>query len=275
MIGLGEIETSVRARGDLSVFDRSHLHRAWIEDALGRVRGRDRLRDRATAALAEDGIGPVEIEVEGDAFLAWHSSSGWRGHRWAFREGGRILGETEVIDGVARAQARGRDPEAEAARIGAAHPLHAALGELRAGRGQLAPDEAPELPHGFAAPAAATYLHRVWNARALHLLPADWRGPAEAGSDAAAFVLRLLTALPDATCLFERSCLVGDRAAVLWRLHGHHLGPGFGAPSGARVRLIGSSLVRIVDGVVAAEDMLIDTLALRATAHRPLIDYSA
>lgn len=271
----GEIETDIRARGDLSVFDRTHLHRAWIEDALGRMRGRDRIRDRATALLAEEGLGPIAVDAESDGFLAWSASGGWRGHRWIVREGERIAGEIEVVDGIARAKALGRDVEAEAARIGAARPLHAALGELRAGQGQLAPADAPELPDGFGAPAAAAYLHRVWNARALDLLPGAWRGPDEAGGDATGFVLRLLTALPDAVCLFERGAVIGDREAVLWRLHGHHLGPGFGTPSGKRVRLIGSSLVRIADGVVTAEDMLIDTLALRATAHRPLIDYSA
>lgn len=275
MTRLGEIETSIRARGDLSVFDRTHLHRAWFEDAFGRVRGRDRIRDRATALLAEEGLGPIAIEAESDGFLAWSASAGWRGHRWIVREGERIAGETEVVDGIARAKALGRDVEAEAARIGAAHPLHTALGELRAGRGQLAPSDTPELPDGFGAPVAAAYLNRVWNARALDLLPGVWRGPDEAGGDATGFVLRLLTALPDAVCLFERGLVVGDHEAVLWRLHGHHLGPGFGTPSGKRVRLIGSSLLLIADGLVTAEDMLIDTLALRATAHRPLIDYSA
>lgn len=275
MIALGEIARSVRERSDLSVFDRSHLHRAWIEDSFGRVRGRDRIRDRATAALAEEGPGPIGLTAESETFLAWEAAGGWRGHHWAVREEEWIVGDTEVLDGAARAASLGRNVEAEAARIGAACPMHAALGELRAGQGQLAPAEEPDLPHGFGAPAAAAYLHRVWNARALHLLPGEWRGPAEGGSDATGFVLRVLTALPDATCLFERGCDVDGRAAVLWRLIGHHLGPGFGAPSGKRVRLIGSSLISIVDGVVSAEDMLVDTLALRATAHRPLIDYSA
>lgn len=272
MIALGEIERALAERRDLSVLEAAHLHRAWREDAWGHLRGRDRIRDAALAALAEEPRGTPVVDAEADRMIAVTAPGGWRAHRWVWREGGRILRETVVIDGAARARLLGRDPGAEAARIGAGLPIHPAYGELRAGRGQLTTSDAPELPPGFPgeAAAAAAYLHRFWNARALGLAPAEWRGPAEAGEDAAAFAIALLAQLPDAVCLVEDGAMVGDRVALLWRLHGH--APG--VPGGRRIRLIGSSLIRMDGARAASEDMLIDTLAIAATAHRPLVDYA-
>ncbi len=276
MITLAEMECRLRETRDLSVLDETHLHRAWREDALGRVRGRDRLREAVLASLADEQAGAPTIEARGAEMIAFTTMGGWRGHRWVEREGDRILGETEILDGAARSAALGLDLN-DAARAKAANcPMHGPLGELRAGLGQLATSERPALPSGFATTAveAATALHRIWNGRAINQVPREWRGPREAGEDGAAFVIALLTALPDAVWLPVRGSILDDgRVAVLWRLHGHHLGPGFGGPSTRRVRLIGSSVLSMAEGNIAAEDMLVDTLAMRATAHRPLIDY--
>jgi hypothetical protein len=277
---LAELERAVRERRDFSGFDTAYLHRAWRENALQRVRGRDRIRDGALAQTADEAAGPITVEAELDddrrAMIAF-MASGWRGHRWAFHEGSCIVGDVEILDGAARARALAREPEEEARRLGTTLPVHGPLGELRSGRGQIGETEDPLLPPGFPAGAAgaARYLHRVWNRRDLSAVASEWRGPAEANGDGAAFVLGILAALPDAVLLIEAGLVSGDRAAVLWRLHGHHLGQGWGTPSGQRERAIGSSVLTLSRGEVAAEDMLIDTLAMRAAAFRPVIDYAA
>lgn len=269
---LAEIEQAVRQARDFSRFEDSYLHRAWREDAWGRIRGRDRIRDSALADAAEETAGPLRIDHDLGDVIAFTTAAGWRGHRWAFRQGGLVLGDIAVVDGAARAVALGRDVAAEAVRLGEAAPLHAPLGELRAGRGQLASGDMPDLPPGFpdAARPAAAWLHRLWNARALDMAAPDWRGPGEAGGDAAAFLLKLLAMLPDAVVLIEHAVVAEGRVALLWRLHGHRPGP---VP--ARVRVIGSSILTMNENDVIAEDMLIDTLAIRATDHRPMVDYIA
>jgi hypothetical protein len=266
---LADIERAVRERRDFSCFETAYLHRAWQEDAWGRIRGRDRIRDAAIAAAAEEAAGPVRIDQDLGDMIAFTTVAGWRGHRWAIREGGLILGDIAVTDGAARAEAIGRTVAEEAVRLGAAAPLHAPLGELRAGRGQLASGDLPDLPPGFpdAAHPAASWLHTLWNARAFDRAAPDWRGPAEAGGDGTALLLGLIAAMPDAVLLIERAIVTGDRVAILWRLHGHQAGA-------ARVRAIGSSVLTLAGDDVVAEDMMIDTLAMRATAHRPVIDYS-
>ena len=73
--------------------------------------------------------------------------------------------------------------------------------------------------------------------------------------------------------LFERAIVGEGQIALLWRLHGHHLGPGLGGtPAGRRVRALGSSLLTMAGTEVAVEETMIDLLALRAQPHRPVID---
>jgi hypothetical protein len=270
VIPLADIERAVRERRDFSVFDRTHLHRAWREDALGRTRGRDRVRDASIAAAADESAGPVEIEAETGDTIAFRTAAGWRGHRWALREDATIVGEIEVMDGAARAVALGRDVEIEAIRIGERHPVHAPLGELRPGRGQLADADAPILPDGFPAAAmhGACYLHRLWNRRAPGDIAPRWRGPDEAGSDGTRWLTALFAAMPDAVLLFERAVADGERIAIQWRLHGQPV-----ASPTRRIRLIGSSILTTDGNTITADDTLIDTLAMRATAHRPMIGY--
>lgn len=279
MSGLAAIERAVREARDFSRFDETYLHRAWRENALGRVRGRDRIRAGALAQAAEEPAGTLEVPTQIDggarAMIAF-ACAGWRGHRWAQFEGQAIVGDIEVLDGMARASALGADVESEAPRLGREAPMHAPLGELRSGRGQLAEPDEPILPPQFPAAArpAAKYLHRVWNRRDLSAIPAQWQGPAEASEGGPSFVLGVLAALPDAVLTIEAG-LTGERqVAVLWRLHGHHLGQGWGLPSGKRIRAIGSSVFSLDGNTVAAEDMVIDTLAMRAGAFRPVIDYA-
>jgi hypothetical protein len=269
-IRLADIEQAVRERRDFAVFEAAYLHRAAIEDAIGTVKGRDRVRAARMAASAEEPAGPVRIRIDMQDMIVFETEQGWCGHRWVRREGGRILAETEILDGAARAQAIGIEARDVAARrIGAAHPVHPPLGELRAGRGQLATSPSPLLPPDFpnAARPAAQYLHRVWNARAFDRVAARWTGPAEAGGDAAAFLLRLFTQLPDAELMIERALVDADRTALLWRLHGHHA-------NGRRARAIGSSVLTLSGEAVVAEEMMIDALFIQAARYQPLIDLS-
>lgn len=268
MTTLAEFERRLLSLGDASVFDETHLHRAVREDDWGIIKTRDRLRAASVAALADDGLGEPVIEHDLGDMIAFATAQGWREHRWVRREGERIVAETLVVDGAARACALGRDPAAEATRLAAIHPVHAPLGELRSGAGQLAAPEQPLLPANFpeAALPAAVRLHRLWNARALHLAVADWGGPADAVAGEAAFALALLKRLPDATLTFERALAQGHHVALLWRLHGHD-------DSGKRIRAIGSSIATMQGERVVAERMLLDTLSIAARPLRPVIDY--
>ena len=277
MIGLAEIERLTREQRDFSVFEESHLHRATREDDWGLIKSRERLRDATMAALAGEARGPIHVVADLGGMIVFETAAGWRGHRWARREGERVLAETLVIDGAARAVALGRDVRREAARIGGAGPVHAPLGELRPARGQLATPGAPPLPPDFPAPAvpAACHLHRLWNARALNGAIDAWTGPSDAQDGQAAWVLALLAALPDAILLIERAIVQGDDIALLWRLHGHYLGAGFDAAArGQRVRAIGSSVMTVENGRVVTETTLLDTLSIAAQLHRPVIDYA-
>lgn len=272
---LAESEIAVRERGAFDWFETTHLHRAVREDGFGVVVGRENVRD---AAMAEP-RGPVAILHDLGAMIVFESG-GWRGHRWAAYDGERILAETVVVDGMARARALGRDPGAEAARIGAVSPVHAPLGELRSGRGQLGTPAAAILPRGFpeAARGVADSLHRVCNARAFAAIErCGWRGPDGIDGDEsayAAWLSRLFAALPDAVVMIERGIVTADRIALLWRLHGHHLADGFGiAATGKRVRAIGSSVFTLQGGAVVAHDLLVDELAIAAQLHRPVIGY--
>lgn len=269
---LADIERAVRERRDFSVFERTHLHRATREDDHGIAKGRDRLRDADFAAATEEEAGPVRIVHDLGEMIVFETAQGWQGHRWARTEGRRILAETLVVDGPARAESIGR-----AAPDDAPCPVHAPLGELRPGRGQLATPAEPIVPPGFPAGAlpGARHLHRLWNARALNGAIDPWTGPKHALGQAA-WIAHLLAALPDAVLLFERGIVRDGMAAILWRLHGHHLGPGFAAPiRGKRVRAIGSSVLTIAGERVVAEATMLDLGSIVAQLEAPTIDYSA
>ena len=270
MIGLAEFERRIRGDRDFAVFDETHLHRAVREDDWGIVKTRDRVRAATVAAIAEEGAGVPTIFYDLGDMVAFESAQGWHGHRWARREGERIVAETIVIDGRSRARSLGRDPAAEAMRLGLASPTHPPLGELRAGQGQCAPVENPVLPHGFPEPARAeaVRLHRLWNARALHHAASNWRGPAESGISEADFVIGLVALLPDATITIERGLDGADTVAVLWRLYGHDA-------QGVRVRAIGSSVAPRDGAASGARETMLDTLSIEAQPFRPVIAYTA
>lgn len=280
MSDLAELETSVRAHRAFDAIESAYLHRAWRDDDYGRTRGRAAIRDAALAEIAEEGAGPVRIVDDLGDMIVVETAAGWRMHRWVRRDGERIVTETLIRDGAARARALGRDFGADAARRGAESAIHAPLGELRAGLGQFATTRDAVLPHDFpdVARRHADAMHRVWNGRAFGRLgEARWRGPDGCegnGETAAGWLTGLFAALPDAVVLFERAIVAPDRVALLWRLHGHHIADGFGVvATGRRVRCHGSSVLTLTNGAVVAEDVLIDTLALVAQLHCPVIEY--
>jgi hypothetical protein len=227
---LADLETALRGGRAYAQLADSHVHRATREDSLGLKKGRDAI----TAAWVNEDAADITISADLGEMIAY-KVNGWPGHRWVWREEGRILREVVVED-------RG-EPKTAA-------PVHPPLGELRAARGQYAAGDLAILPPGFpeAARAIANRLHQAWNGRAFDLYDRAWL-PA------------LIRALPDATFYFEHAVVHDKQTAILWRMHGHHAG-------GQRVRLIGSSVF-----TGDADKTVIDHAAMAAQVERGLIDY--
>jgi hypothetical protein len=227
---LATLETTLRRDRNLAALADTHVHRATREDSLGIIKGRDAI----TAAWVNEAASDITITADLDDMIAY-KVNGWHGHRWVWREEGRILREVVVED-------RGT------AKI--APPAHSPLGELRSGQGQYAAGETAILPPGFPDQArdVANWLHQAWNGRAFNLYDRDWL-PA------------LIRSLPDATFTFEHAIAGERQTAILWRVMGHHA-------EGQRVRLIGSSVF-----TGDADDTVIDHAALTAQLARAVIDY--
>jgi hypothetical protein len=226
------LETALRRDRAYASLADSHVHRATREDSLGIIKGRDAI----TAAWVNEDAADITITVDLDEMIAY-KVKGWEGHRWVWREEGRILREVVVED---RGEAK------------TALPVHPPLGELRSGEGQYAASDHALLPPGFPEDVRdiADWLHQAWNGRAFNLYDRAWL-PA------------LIRALPDASFTFEHAIADDRQTAILWRVHGHHA-------SGKRVRLIGSSIF-----VSDTDDTVIDHSAMAAQLGRGVIDYGA
>ena len=234
MSDLATLETALRRDRNLAALADSHVHRATREDSLGIIKGRDAI----TAAWVNEDASDLTIAADLSDMIAYKVKS-WHGHRWVWREAGRILREVVVDD---------HGPDRNGPKT--APPAHPPLGELRSGEGQYAASNTAILPPGFPEEARdiANRLHQAWNGRAFNLYDRTW-------------LPSLIRQLPDATFHFEHA-IVGDRqTAILWRVMGHHAG-------GQRVRLIGSSVF-----TGDADDTVIDHAAMAAQLVRPLIDY--
>ncbi len=230
MSALATLEVAVLRDRAYAQLAESHVHRATREDSLGIIKGRDAI----TAAWVNEDAADISITADLGEMIAY-KVKGWHGHRWVWREEGRILREMVVED-------RG-EPKT-------ALPVHPPLGELRPAQGQYAAGDTAILPPGFPEGARdiANWLHQAWNGRAFNLYDRTWL-PA------------LIRALPDATFYFEHSVVGEEQIAILWRVHGHHT-------SGQRVRLIGSSVF-----TGDADETVIDRAAMTAQVGREVIDY--
>ena len=236
MSDLATLEIALRRDRNLAALADSHVHRATREDSLGIIKGRDAI----TAEWVNEDAADVTITADLDGMIAY-KTNGWHGHRWVWREEGRILREVVVEDrGLSKA----------------GQPAHAPLGELRSGEGQYAASEIALLPPSFPEDARdiANWLHKAWNGRAFHLYDRAWL-PA------------LIRQLPDATFYFEHAIVGEQQTAILWRMHGHHVGgPN---PTGQRVRLIGSSVL-----TGDADETVIDHAAMAAQLGREMVVYA-
>jgi hypothetical protein len=232
MSALADLETKLRRDRALSALAESHVHRATREDSLGIIKGRDAI----TAAWVEEDRSDLTITADLGDMIAY-KVKGWSGHRWIWREEGRILREIVVED-------RG-EPKI-------ALPAHSPLGELRSGQGQYASGDTALLPPSFPQQAqdVANWLHQAWNGRAFNLYDQKW-------------LTGLIRTLPDATFTFQHAIVTDRQTAILWRVHGHHT-------SGRRLRLIGSSVF-----TGDADETLIDHAAMAAQLAGDIISYSS
>lgn len=230
MSDLATLETTLRRDRNLAALADSHVHRATREDSLGIIKGRDAI----TAAWVEEDASDITITADLGDMIAY-KVNGWYGHRWVWREDGKILREVVIED-------RGKAKVAPS--------VHPPLGELRSGKGQFSAGENATLPPGFPEEARdiANWLHQAWNARAFNLYDHAWL-PA------------LIRQLPDASFYFEHAIIGEKQTAILWRVLGHHA-------NGQRVRLIGSSVL-----TGDADETVIDHAAMAAQLGRPIIDY--
>lgn len=279
MIDAADLETRLRS-GDFGIMTAAYLHRAVRETSTAVLNGRDRLVEAAVADVAALPGAALTLGFCADdlaSFRIDHGATSWCGHRWLEREGELVVRETLIEDGTLRAATLGAGYMAVART-----PIHAPLGELRPGRGQFAAGETAIVPADWpsAARAIADVMHMVWNGRAIDRLAALWQpdvvwsGPDGNSGDRAAlahWLAVVVTAFPDATLMFERAIVGQDVVALLWRLHGHHHGPGFGAPTSRRIRVIGSSVLHLAGGRIVADETLIDTQALAQQLATPPI----
>ncbi len=234
MSPLATLETALRRDRNLAALADTHVHRATREDSLGIIKGRDAI----TAAWVNEDASDITITADLDGMIAY-KVNGWLGHRWVWREDGRILREIVVED-------RGQDRDG----FKLAPPAHPPLGELRSGAGQYSAGGTATLPPGFpdGARELANRLHQAWNGRSFNLYERSW-------------LLALVRALPDATFYFEHAIAGERQTAILWRVHGHHA-------NGQRVRMIGSSVF-----TGDADETVIDHGAMAAQLGRVVIDY--
>jgi hypothetical protein len=232
---LATLETALRRDRAYASLAESHVHRATREDSLGIIKGRDAI----TAAWVNEDAADITLTADLGEMIAY-KVKGWQGHRWVWREDGRILREIVIED-------RGATKVAP--------PVHPPLGELRSGEGQHAAGDTAILPPGFPEDArnVANWLHQAWNGRAFNLYDRAWL-PA------------LIRALADATFHFEHAIVGEHQTAILWRVHGHSVG-GHHA-NGQRVRLIGSSVF-----TGDADETVIDHAAMAAQIGRGVIEY--
>ncbi len=300
MTNIFESLGKIRAQGALGVVHDIFVHSAELRTQTARIYGRDDILQSLAAELATLGHQRVRAtqEISDKSGLAWaasvkakHTGGGPLGpatdrpvtyasieiHRLT---DGRIRNGWRVVDTAHILRQLGVSADIVAAAL-AEHMLATGfvgwtLGEIRPGLGQMSPPSKGPVPQRIdCATDAIVALDYIWNHRRLDLLETfyskrtqvhwpDGRTFAEAG-DIRRGVLALLAAVPDATLLVEHSVASDKICGVVWRLLGHHTGPGFGiAPSGVRLKIQGLSIYRMAQGRIVKEWTLFDEIGVRA-----------
>ena len=191
---------------------------------------------------------------------------------------GRVLEVWEVQDGLLLAKQLGFGArEAATALSGSCNATSLHLG---VSKGQLPPDTLPRPQAGDTEAFVRWLWHEVWNRRRLdriaEVCTPNYRflGPSgrrfHSGDSFTAYVLGLLAAFPDAAVQLERVTVLETagsetaetHVAVRWRLFGTHGGPGYGAPTGRSVNLLGVTHHCLRAGQFVEEKTLFDELAL-------------
>ena len=252
----------------------THLHRATRATSLEWLRGRDALIAADLADFVERGGRPAKLITATGAMTAlrlYGALGEWSRHVWFWYEGAWVIAEMVIEDSGARLAALDIDSIGETARLAATHRLTEPFGELHAGTGQLAAGSEAILPPDFplAARDMADALHRMWNGAEftapmmLWHPEVRWSGPEGATGDRAAlrdWIMSWRVRFDDAVILFEAAAVCGDRIALLWRLHG--------TTHGRRIRLHGSSLMTVAEGLIVADETLLDVIAARVQGMR-------
>ncbi|GAB4515146.1 MAG: hypothetical protein OHK0046_18190 [Anaerolineae bacterium] len=165
---------------------------------------------------------------------------------------------------------------------GAVYP---AVGDVERGLGQLPPPRIEPTdtfePENF----IRRLFNDLWNWRLINKVrdyfaeTAAFEGAsmrrAHGHNDYQAYILSLLSPMPDLRITPEHFCVIGDaasgyRTATRWRMRGTHTGYGiYGEPTGQAINILGVSHHLIVDGKIQNEWTLFDEFELLKQLHRP------
>ncbi|NIB40347.1 ester cyclase [Pseudomaricurvus alkylphenolicus] len=198
----------------------------------------------------------------------------------------RIVEEWLMRDNLSVALQLGFNPhdvaraQAEADRQKSEHFHDWRLGEMDRVLAQTAPKAVaiPDNPAADPQVYAEAVMQEIWNRRMfgkvrdVYAHNAVYNGPSgrhlQGHGEIIGNVVNLLAALPDARMSVDHVCAIpcgdgGTDIAVRWTLAGNHEGGGlYGAPTGRRIMILGSSHWRIFDGKIQEEWTVFDELAV-------------
>lgn len=184
---------------------------------------------------------------------------------------GRVVEVWEVYDGLLLAQQLGFGARQAVAALSVGYTSISSSGARS--HGQLPPDVLPRPARSDGLESYVSWIwHEIWNRRRLDRIAQFCRpnyrfsGPSgrrlRTRDGFAAYVLGLLAAFPDATMTVEHVTALEEHVAVRWRLTGTHDGPGYGAPTGRRINILGITHHYLHRGQFVEERTVFDELAL-------------
>lgn len=198
----------------------------------------------------------------------------------------RIVEEWLMRDNLSVAQQLGFNPHEVARQQAAAdrakneHFHDWRLGEIDRVLAQTAPKAItiPDQPSNDPEAYAKAVMHEIWNRRMfgkvrdVYASNAVYNGPSgrklNGHGEIIGNIVNLMAALPDARMSVDHVCAIpcGDKGtdiAVRWTLAGNHEGGGlYGAPTGRRIMILGSSHWRVFNGKITEEWTVFDELAV-------------